>query len=174
MGNSAERCHFQLLCGEWQQGDRDPGSASGYSQGVPLVSSAVDTKELLVMQDSVVNANLQGQQVKPVCEPSCLCGVWGQLGVAYACLRGGRHPSSHHVFPCWPRWSLIFVVVVTLGLCCCAGCSLVVASRAYSSCRVQPSHCGGFSLQSTGSRLAGSVTAAPRLSCSMACGILLA
>ena len=56
-------------------------AALGHSQGVPLVISAVDTKELLVMQDSVVNADLQGQQVKPLCEPSCLRGVWGQLGL---------------------------------------------------------------------------------------------
>ena len=84
MGNSAERRHFHLLRGEWQQGDRDPGSALSRFRtqpGCPLVISAVDTKELLVMQDSVVNADLQGQQVKPLCDPSCLRGVWGQLGL---------------------------------------------------------------------------------------------
>lgn len=68
-------------------------AALGYSQGVHLVISAVGTKELLVMQDSVVNSNLQGQQVKPLCEPSCLCGVWGQLGAAHTCPGGQPAPQ---------------------------------------------------------------------------------
>lgn len=95
-------------------------AALGYSQGVHLVISAVGTKKLLVTQDSVVNTNLRGQQVKPLCEPSCLCGLWGQLGAAYACPGGSRHLSSHHVFPCWCSWSLDFLCFrfVTADLCC--------------------------------------------------------
>ena len=69
-------------------------AALGYSQGVPLVISAVGTKELLVTQDSVVNSDLQVQQVKPVCEPSCLCGVQGQLGVA-APAHGAASTPAH-------------------------------------------------------------------------------
>ena len=62
----------------------------------------------------------------------------------------------------WLRW----VFPAALGL------SLVAASRGYSSLL-----CAGFSLQwllllwSTGSRHAGSVVVAHRLSCSAACGI---
>ena len=62
----------------------------------------------------------------------------------------------------WPRW----VFVAAHGL------SLVAASGVYSSLR-----CAGFSLwwllllRSTGSRHAGSVVVARRLSCSAACGI---
>lgn len=63
-------------------------AALGYSQGVHLVISAVGTEELLVMRDSVVSSNLQGQQVKPLCDPSCL---WS-LGPVGGCIRlpGGQ------------------------------------------------------------------------------------
>ena len=47
------------------------------------------------------------------------------------------------------------LILVAVGLHCCAW--------AFSSCSVRASHCGGFSLQSTGSRLLGSVVAALRL-----------
>ena len=56
--------------------------------------------------------------------------------------------------------------LAVLGLRCCVGFSLVVASWGYSSCRVRTSHYGGFSCYR-----AVSVIAAHRLSCSLACEI---
>ena len=47
--------------------------------------------------------------------------------------------------PTFKFFKLINLVLVVLGLCCCAGFPLVAESRGYSSCRVQASHCGGFS-----------------------------
>ena len=47
------------------------------------------------------------------------------------------HTHTHtHTFICWLLW-----------VCCCV--------QAFSSCRVQASHCGDFSLQSTDSRVHG-------------------
>ena len=53
----------------------------------------------------------------------------------------------------------------------CIGSSLQRAGATLLRCGAQASHCGGFSLWSTGSRRAGSVVAAHGLSCSVACGI---
>ena len=38
----------------------------------------------------------------------------------------------------------LFLILPALGLRCCEGFSLVVASGGYSSCRAQASHCSGF------------------------------
>ena len=42
-----------------------------------------------------------------------------------------------------------------LSLHCCVGIPLIVESRSNSSCGAWASHCSGFSLQSTGSRVHG-------------------
>ena len=57
----------------------------------------------------------------------------------------------------------MYVFLAVLGLCCCAGFSLVVASGGYSGCGAQGS-CGGFpgcGAQALGTRAA--VVAAPGL-----------
>ena len=59
---------------------------------------------------------------------------------------------------------LFCLFLAGLGLHCCTGFSLVVANRGCSSCRVQASHCGGFSCcgaQALGHT--GSVVVVPQL-----------
>ena len=53
------------------------------------------------------------------------------------------------------------------------GLSLAAASRGYSSCSAQASHCGGFSCYRARALECGSVVAELRLSCPRACGIFL-
>ena len=47
------------------------------------------------------------------------------------------------IWSCILAFFLLYELLAVLGLCCCAGFSLVVASL-LSSCGTQPSHCSGF------------------------------
>ena len=74
--------------------------------------------------------------------------------------------------------------VAVLGFCCCSQpCSSCDKQRLFFSCRVQASHCSGFSwfqgMQASvgaahGLQSAGPVVVAHRLSCTAACGVFLA
>ena len=87
-------------------------------------------------------------------------------------MRGGREPwpltSSVTLgvfltslgFGCFFSYGYSFFFLAVLGLCCCAGFSLVAASL-LSSCSAQASHDGGFSscrAQARGHRLNSSDT----------------
>ena len=83
------------------------------------------------------------------------------------------------------HYFLIYLFLAVLGLHCCVGFSLLAASKGYSRCGSQASHCGSFSrcgtwalgcvgFSSCSSRLqsTGPVVVVHGIICPMACGII--